>query len=139
MITYDTDVLTELLYGTEEIVKRAAAIPEAEQTVPIVVIEEIIRGRLDTIRRAEAGKAKVPLETAYHLFQQTLQDLRRLTVLPYTSEAEARFKDWRQQKLHVGAHDLRIASIAAAHSVVLISRNRQDFKRVPGLTVEFWG
>ncbi len=139
MIAYDTDVLTEFLLGKEDIVKRASAIPSAEQAVPIVVVEEIMRGRLETVRRAEAGKAKVSLETAYYLLEQTLIDLRRLTILSYTPDAEARFQDWRQQKLRVGTHDLRIAAIAVAHSAVLVSRNRRDYDRVPGLTVEYWG
>jgi tRNA(fMet)-specific endonuclease VapC len=139
MIAYDTDVLTELLYGKEEFVARAKAIPVAEQSVPIIVVEEIIRGRLEIIRRAEAGKAKVSLQAAYHLFHQTLNDLRHLIVLPYTAEAEACFNDWRQQKLRIGTHDLRIAAIAVSHSATLVSRNRRDFERVPGLKVEFWG
>jgi tRNA(fMet)-specific endonuclease VapC len=138
MIAYDTDILTALLYGEEKVVQRAATIPADEQTVPILVIEEILRGRLETIRRAEAGKAKVSLETGYQLFQQTLSDLQRLTVLAYTAAADTQFNDWRQQKLRIGTHDLRIASIVVVHSAVLISRNRHDFKRVPGLTVEFW-
>ncbi len=64
MIAYDTDVLTELLLGKKEFVERAAVIPAAEQTVPIIVVEEIIRGRLEVIRRAEAGKAKITVEAA---------------------------------------------------------------------------
>jgi predicted nucleic acid-binding protein len=38
----------------------------------------------------------------------------------------------------VGTHDLRIAAICVVHEDTLISRNRQDYTRVPGLHVEFW-
>jgi len=48
------------------------------------------------------------------------------------------YRQWRQQNIRVSTHDLRIAAICVAHSARLISRNRQDFERVPGLTVEFW-
>jgi len=34
--------------------------------------------------------------------------------------------------------DLKIASIAIAHSATLLTRNRRDFEVVPGLHVEDW-
>ncbi len=138
MIAFDADVLTEILFGKEEFVQRAAAIPPAEQGVPVIVVEEVLRGRLDVIRRAEAAKGKVTPEVAYALFQRTLEALRRWAILPYTAEAEVRFNDWRRQKLRVATHDLRIAALAVAHSATLVTRNRRDFERIPGLTVEFW-
>jgi tRNA(fMet)-specific endonuclease VapC len=138
MIAFDTDVLTEVLLGDAFFAARAAQIKDREQAVPIVVIEEIIRGRLNVIRQAEAGTAKVGLERAYELFEQTLTELRRLSILSYTVQAEELFQSWRQQKLRLSTHDLRIAALCVAHSATLVSRNRRDFERVPGLSVEFW-
>jgi len=37
--------------------------------VPIVVVEEILRGRLNVVRQAEAGKARVRIERAYISYQ----------------------------------------------------------------------
>ena len=34
--------------------------------------------------------------------------------------------------------DLRIASIALARGLILVTRNTRHFQRVPGLTVENW-
>ena len=138
MIAFDTDVLTELLLGRAEYLLRASAIPPADQAVPIIVVEEICRGRLETIRRAEAGKGSVSLDRAYDLFQETLRDIRQLHILPYTSEADAQFTAWRQQKIRLSTHDLRIAAIVVVHSATLVSRNRRDFGRIPGLQVEYW-
>jgi predicted nucleic acid-binding protein len=45
MIAFDTDVLTEILMGNAACVGRAATIPVHEQAVPVIVIEEIMRGR----------------------------------------------------------------------------------------------
>jgi hypothetical protein len=56
-------------------VARVASIPPHAQAVPVVVIEEIMRGRLQVIRQAEAGQARVHLPRAYHLFEQTLRDM----------------------------------------------------------------
>jgi tRNA(fMet)-specific endonuclease VapC len=138
MIAFDTDVLTEILLGDPTFVARAATILPYEQAVPVVVIEEIMRGRLQVIRQAEAATAKVSLPRAYDLFEQTLRDVRQVTVLSYTPQADALYRQWRHQRIRVGTHDLRIAAICVAHAATLISRNRQDFTRIPGLRVEFW-
>ena len=138
MIAFDTDVLTEVLLGNPTYVARAAAIPPQEQAVPVIVIEEIMRGRLNIIRQAEAGRVSISLARAYELFEDTFADFRRLHILSYTVQAEALYHEWRQQGFRLGTHDLRIAAICVAHSAALISRNRRDFERVPGLVAEFW-
>ena len=102
------------------------------------MLEEILRGRLHVIRQAEAGRARIDLERAYALFEETVSDFRRVTSLSYTSQAAVFYQQWRQQGMRLATHDLRIAAICVAHTARLISRNRRDFEHVPGLTVEFW-
>lgn len=138
MIAFDTDVLTEVLLGNATFVQRAAAIPIPEQAVPVIVVEEILRGRLNVIRQAEAGRASVSLARAYELFEESFKDFRRMHILSYTAQAESLYQEWRQQGIRLATHDLRIAAICVAHAARLLSRNRRDFERVPGLTVEFW-
>jgi len=138
MIAFDTDVLTEVLLGNIAYMGRAATIPLHEQTVPVIVIEGILRGRLNIIRQAEAGQTSINLARAYELFEDTFSDFRRLHILSYTEQAEALYHEWRQQGNRLGTHDLRIAAICVAHRATLISRNHWDFERVPGLVAEFW-
>ena len=138
MIAFDTDVLTEILMGNSTLVNRAATIPAGEQVVPVVVVEEIIRGRLNCIRQAESGRGRISIARAYELFQQSIADFRQLTILSFTDEAESLFQDWRRQRVRVSTHDLRIAAICTQHSATLVSRNRRDFDRVPNLAVEYW-
>jgi hypothetical protein len=53
MKAFDTDILTEILLGNPAYAERIAQVPLAEQAVPIVAVEEIVRGRLNTIRQAK--------------------------------------------------------------------------------------
>jgi tRNA(fMet)-specific endonuclease VapC len=110
----------------------------ADQAVPIVAVEELIRGRLNVIRQAEAGKARITIEQAYLLFEQTLNDIRELRIISYTTQAELLLREWRKKKIRGATHDLRIASICVASSNTLVTRNRRDFQGIPGLMVEFW-
>ena len=139
MIAFDTDVLSEILLGHEEYSQRAAAIPPAEQAVPLIVIEELLRGRLNAIRKAESRKLRLTLPRAYALFAETLHAVRGLIVLSYTPGADALVREWRKQKLRVGTQDLRIAATCIDANATLVSRNRRDFEMIPGLSVEFWG
>jgi len=137
MIAFDTDVLTGILLGNTEFVERAAAIPAREQAVPVIVVEEIIRGRLNVIRQAEAGKASIRIERAYAL-EETFSDLQRLRILSYDSQAELLYQRWREERIRISTHDLRIAALCVTLGARLISGNRRDFEQVPGLAVEFW-
>jgi tRNA(fMet)-specific endonuclease VapC len=138
MKAFDTDILTQILRGNPVYAERVALLPVAEQALPILAAEEVLRGRLNTIRQAEAGKAKITIEQAYLLFEQTLMDLRQLTILSYTPQAEVQYQQWRKQRLRGSTHDLRIAAVCIAHAVTLVTRNRRDFEHIPGLSVEFW-
>ena len=81
MIAFDTDVLTEILLGNDVFVERSAAISDHDQAVPVVVVEEMIRGRLHTIRQAEAGKSRIsneePRSRATGFFIYSLEELER--------------------------------------------------------------
>jgi tRNA(fMet)-specific endonuclease VapC len=138
MKAFDADVLTLILQGDPACVRKASLIPNWEQCVPVVVIEEILRGRLNMFRQAQAEKSKLSVDQAYNLLERTIADFHFLKVHSHTSQAETLVKGWRTQKTRVGVSDLRIAAICVVNSFTLISRNRKDFEQVPGLSVEFW-
>jgi tRNA(fMet)-specific endonuclease VapC len=138
MIAFDTDVLTRLLYGDRSLSARAAAIESVEQSVPVVVLEELMRGRLNGVRQAASRRADDALPRAYELLERTFTALRQTRILPYSEAAHHFFEEWRRQKLRKSTNDLRIAAICVAESATLVTCNRRDFERVPGLKVDFW-
>ena len=138
MKAFDTDILTEILAGNSIYADRIARIPLEEQIVPIVVAEEILRGRLNSIRQAEAGKGRNSVELAYRLFEETLDAFRETKFLSLNENSETVLTDWRKKKVKGSTHDLRIAAIYVAHAAILVTRNRRDFEKIPGLSAEYW-
>ncbi|MBC7817693.1 MAG: PIN domain-containing protein [Planctomycetaceae bacterium] len=138
MIAFDADVLSDIWSGDPELTQRAAEISVVEQAVPVVVVEEMLRGRLNSIRQAEAGKSKLSIERAYELLEETLDAFKQVLILSYSLEAQALYESWRQQKIPVGTHDLRIAAICVSHATKLVTRNLRDFAQVPGLDFDVW-
>jgi tRNA(fMet)-specific endonuclease VapC len=48
------------------------------------------------------------------------------------------FKDFRKSGVRIGTMDLKTASIAIAHDALLLTANRRDFEKIPGLKFENW-
>ena len=138
MTAFDTDVLSDILRGVPTLVARAALIDPAEQAVPIIVIEEIVRGRFAVIRQAEAGKGKVDLPQAYALLDESFRALAAVRTLPYTAAAETLFQSFRKAKIRVGTRDMRIAAICIDQGATLVTRNARDYNLIPGLTLDVW-
>lgn len=67
---------------------------------------------------------------------------RAFESLPFEDESARRYgivrAQLRREGRPIGANDLMIASIAIAHSHVLVTRNVGEFSRVTGLEVERW-
>ncbi len=135
---FDTDILTELFAGNAVFAQRLLAIDADKRGIPTVAAAEIVRGWLAAVRQAEAGKGRQPLERAYELFEQSLRKMAPFTLLSYTPAAHALVQQWQRSKIRVGTNDLRIAAICIVHGVTLITRNAQDYARIPGLTFDVW-
>jgi tRNA(fMet)-specific endonuclease VapC len=102
----------------------------------VITVEEQLRGRLNMTHRADSGKKRVE---AYALLQETLFFFRHIPqVLEFSAEAEVHYADLKRQKVNIGAQDLKIAAIALAVSGTVVTRNRRDFGKVPGLFIEDW-
>ena len=53
-------------------------------------------------------------------------------------KASALFTSYRKQGIRIPSLDLKIACIVIAHEAVLLTRNKVDFDKIPGLQHENW-
>ncbi|WP_276748541.1 type II toxin-antitoxin system VapC family toxin [Chlorogloeopsis fritschii] len=69
---------------------------------------------------------------------EILQGFSIAPVLPFDAGAIAVFDGLRIQRVRVSTMDLRIAAITLSRNLVLLTRNINDFNKVPGLVIEDW-
>lgn len=101
----------------------------------IVTVEESCRGWL-----AKIASYREPPEQvwAYGELEKLFTVTAGLVRLPWDDEAATRFRSFRQQGIRIGTMDLKIACIVLEYDAVLLTRNRSDFEKVPGLRFENW-
>ncbi len=68
----------------------------------------------------------------------TVRYFAHVNVLPFSPTAMATLKGLRDQRIRIGTQDLRIAAIVLAAEGTLVTSNRRDFEKVPGLLIEDW-
>ena len=61
-----------------------------------------------------------------------------LHIAPFNVEAASRFQELRSARVKIGTMDLKTACVALAHHAILLTANRKDFEKVPGLHFENW-
>lgn len=132
----DTDTLS--LYQTRHptVLTRAAAVPSGDVELPVVSLQEQSQGWLALLNQA---RTPAQLEAAYDLMRvRLLPAWSHFPVVPFTTSALARFEQLRSLRLNVGSMDLRIAATALDRGLTVVTRNRRDFGRVPGLPIIDW-
>ena len=134
----DTDTLSLLERGNFKIRERIRQAYTDSVAISIVTAEEKMKGRLAAINSLSGIERVDRLAIAYGSLQSSIEDLQALTILPFSELAKDRYRDLLQQKIRVGSHDLRIAAIVLSVEGVLITRNRRDFEKVPGLQIDDW-
>jgi tRNA(fMet)-specific endonuclease VapC len=112
----------------------AASLPGELGTSP-VTIEEMMRGRLAVLSRRLNSVQRIQ---AYDYLSSTLRVLCRVPIIAFDQACEQQFQHLLGLRLRMGVPDLKIAAVALANNLILLTRNRRDFLRVPGLALADW-
>ena len=130
----DTDHLS--LYGRNHPTIIAKLLSNQVQlTTTAINVEEQLRGRLAQVAEA---KNTNNLSNAYQRLTETVLLLLEFNTLQYDTTSSEIYQKFKIQRIRVGTQDLRIASIAIANNGILLTRNRQDFEKIPGLIMQDW-
>jgi tRNA(fMet)-specific endonuclease VapC len=128
---FDTDVISSALSPSPplHLVRRLARTPPREQCTTSITLGELVYGAERAGRSALVEHLR-EIVTAAH------------AVLPFDATAAEVYGRLRAELERDGRRlddpDLRIASIALARELTLVTGNVRHFARVPGLSVENW-
>ena len=131
MYCFDTDVLSAILRREPplELVRRLATVPAVEQFTTAITLGEFLYG---ASKRASNGLT----DRVRDLLESLVQ------ILPFDEAAAETYGPLRARLEREGnplaEPDLRIASIALANDLTLVSGNERHFSRVPDLRLENW-
>lgn len=139
MYILDTDHISiiESRRGIEfaNIIRRISAIDRSQLHVTIVSFHEQVTGWNRYLSNAVKPEGVVK---GYTQLERLLENFSKASLVPFSTAAAEIFEDLRKQKVRLATMDLRIASIAIANQMTLLTRNAVDFERVPNLTFEDW-
>jgi len=132
---FDTDQLSLYQMGHPQVVTNVLLHLTDRLAIAVISVEEQLTGWQRALNQArdDARRAEV-----YRRMALTVESWSGWLVLPFTVTAMGRHVALLRQRLNVGSNDLKIAAIAQENNAIVVTRNRRDFTRVPGLAVEDW-
>ena len=136
----DTNILSMIFRGSAPVVLQT----KISQTLPTqrficsVTIQEMMKGRLAQISKAEDPKLKLSLSKQHELFVNTFHDLHIFPTVVYDEASDTIFGSLSSKLKLKGATDCRIAACAISRGYVLVTQNTRDFAVIPGLVIEDW-
>lgn len=135
MYILDTDHATFYQQGHPIVGQRLNKLPPNQLATTVVTYDEQVTSRLAVVHKARNHQERIQ---AYHWLQHTLRFFCRMPILPFDEAAATLFQELTAAKVRIGTQDLLIASIALTNEMTLLTRNRRDFQKVPGLVLEDW-
>ncbi len=131
----DTDHVSLFQQNHPVLTQRINAVNPEDIGVTVITLEEQFYGRLNGIRRANSPEKLI---SAYAKLSATWNYFATVNLLDFDLDASNFFSELLRQKIRVGTQDLRIAAVVMSRNAILVTRNRRDFERVPGLRFEDW-
>jgi tRNA(fMet)-specific endonuclease VapC len=101
----------------------------------IIGLEEQMRGWLAAIAKERQPRRQV---AAYRELYRLFEFFSHLHIALFDDRAVAKYDELRSSGVRIGTMDLKMASIALVNSAKLLTANKRDFEKVPGLEFENW-
>src|SRR5436853_1590472 len=107
LFVLDSDTLSLLEHGHEEVSARARSHSAGEIAIAVITVDEALRGWFSMVRKAKNPRQ---LALAYDRLARSVSFLSKIRILTFSETAIASFGQLLKAKLQVGANDLRIAA-----------------------------
>jgi len=129
----DTDILSNLMRKapSPKLLERLAAVPREQQFTSSITAGELLFGayRLGPSANGLLQRIERALQSSH-------------AILPFDLDAARRYAavraDLERRGIPLADADLRIAAIALARGLTLVTGNRRHFARVPALPIQNW-
>ncbi len=128
----DTDIVSNPLKKTPSpsLLRRLATVPAEDQFSSTITVGEMVYGALRSARAAEI------------LERLDCEVWPNIQIVTFDVEAAREYGRLRAHLEGIGTPisepDLRIAAIAVARGMILVTGNERHFRRIDGLSVENW-
>lgn len=134
----DTDHVSILQQeGAEAAVVSAHVAGAGQESVGVSVVSfhEQVLGCHGKLNQARTPRA---MTRWYRLMGELFDLYTEFNLAPFDDAAAGVLTALNAQNIQIKAMDLRIAAVALANGLVLVTRNASDFGKVPGLRTEDW-
>ena len=137
MIVLDTDHISILQHtgnsAAQTLSQRLAESADRDIATTVVTVEEQMRSWLSLIARYRDAEQQA---TYYEQLIRFVRFFNTWRILSLDRTAISELTRLRKSKVRVASTDLKIAAITLSRGGLLLSRNLDDFRKIPGLRVE---
>ena len=137
MVIMDTDHLSILRGDPSKrrtrLVTHLSAAADEEIGTTIVTVEEQFRGWLALIAQQRPARRQV---LPYDELALLIDFFADYSIARFSPEAADLFESFG--RIRIGTADRKIAAIAIVSDALLLTANRRDFEKVPGLRFDNW-
>lgn len=131
----DTDHLTLYQQGNAGVVGGVVRHRADQLAISVISVTEQLTGWQAALNKT---RDEARIEQIYIRMAQTVESLASWKVLHYPTAAMRTHDDLKRKKLNVSGNDLKIAAIALEFNAIVVTRNQNDFVRVPGIKLDNW-
>ncbi len=139
MILLDTNHISVIKYkdsvAYHQLMANMRTSVDQDFVTSIITAEEQMRGWLAIIHKTSDAEKQVG---HYAKLGELFVFFQKWRLLPFDVASAKTFKFLRSEGVRIGNKDLKIASIALTHSLLLLTANTRDFSQVPRLRFEDW-
>ncbi|HEV3235844.1 MAG TPA: type II toxin-antitoxin system VapC family toxin [Gemmataceae bacterium] len=139
MILLDTDHFSVLRYARDPkydtLTSKMRRSIDSRFAITVITLEEQLRGWLAEINRLRDIAKQV---TVYERLAGLVELMSEWEIVRLDPPSAILFRELKNRRIRLGSKDLKIASIALANNALLLTANRADFQRVPGLQIANW-